>query len=197
MFTLVQLSTGATFGYLCSMAGFLIIAASVVFVIKGQAVLGDRAQQTFKWGKISASLTSAVALFFLGAGLIALPFWSEAQAEAREVPTAILSSKITGQKNRGMRLLLVEKPDYDQNYGETVSWQFPLVANKLSYSVIYLDGDTMIHQESFSVEPARPGSPPQRITLPPVNVQTGKAIADGVTPQLEVSDEDLKKFGVH
>jgi len=196
MLMLLQISTGATLGYLCSIAGFLIIVASVMFVVKGKATLGDSASQQIEWGKMKANLTSAVALFFLGAGLIALPFWSVAKAEAKEVPTAILTSKITGQENKDIRLLLVEKPDYDQSYSGTISWQFPLLADKLSYSVVYLDGATVIHQESFSVEPVQPGSPPQRITLPPIDV-TGKPIVGNVTPQLEVSNEELKKLGIH
>ena len=67
---------GATFGYLCVAAGFLVILASVVFVIKGKAVLGDSgAPNTVEWGKIKTNLTSAVALFVLGAVMIVLPFW--------------------------------------------------------------------------------------------------------------------------
>ena len=197
MFTLLQLSTGATLGYLCSIAGFLIIVASVVFVIKGKATLGDSASQQIEWGKVRASLTSAVALFFLGAGLIALPFWSVAQAEAKEVPTAILTGEITGEENRNIRLLLVEKPDYEQSYSRTIAWQIPLLGDKLSYSVVYLDGGTVIHQHSFFVKPVQPGAPPQTITLPTINVQTARPKTGNVTPQLEVSNEDLKNLGVH
>ena len=69
---LSQLSTGATLGYLCVVAGFLVIVASVVFVVKGKAVLGESgAPNAVEWGKIKTSLTSAVALFVLGAVLIA------------------------------------------------------------------------------------------------------------------------------
>ena len=197
MFTLLQLSTGATLGYLCSIAGFLIIVAAVVFVIKGKATLGDSASQQIEWGKVRASLTSAVALFFLGAGLIALPFWSVAQAEAKEVPTAILTGEITGEENRNIRLLLVEKPDYEQSYSRTIAWHIPLLGDKLSYSVVYLDGGTVIHQHSFFVKPPQPGAPPQTITLPTINVQTARPKTGNVTPQLEVSNEDLKNLGVH
>src|SRR5271155_3108289 len=76
MFAFLQLSTGATLGYLSVAAGFLVIVASVVFVIKGKAVLSDSgAPNVVEWGKIKANLTSAVALFFLGAAMIVLPFW--------------------------------------------------------------------------------------------------------------------------
>lgn len=197
MFTLLLLTTGATLGYLCSVAGFLVIVASVMFVIKGKAVLGDSASQQIEWGKMKANLTSSVALFFLGAGLIALPFWSVAQAEAKHAPTAVLTGKITGAENRDIRLLLVAKPDYDQSYSGTISWQFPFLADKLSYSVFYIDGGTVIHQEAFTLKPVEPGSPPQMITLPAMNLQTGKPITENVSPKLEVSNEYLKNLGVH
>lgn len=197
MLTLLQLSTGATLGYLCSIAGFLIIVASVMFVVKGKATLGESASQQIEWGKMKANLTSAVALFFLGAGLIALPFWSVAKAEAKQVPTAILTGEIIGEENRNIRLLLVEKPDYDQNYSRTIAWEIPLLGDKLSYSVVYLDGSTVIHQHSFFVKPVQPGAPPQTITLPTINVQTAKPKTGNVTPQLEVSNEDLKNLGIH
>jgi len=76
MIAFLQVSTSATLGYLCVAAGFLIIVASVVFVVKGKAVLGETgAPNTVEWGKIKANLTSAVSLFVLGAVMIALPFW--------------------------------------------------------------------------------------------------------------------------
>src|ERR1035437_5658220 len=121
MFAFLQLSTGATLGYLCVAAGFLVIVASVVFVIKGKAVLGESgAPNTVAWGKIKANLTSAVALFVLGAVMIVLPFWRfqeeearQQQQQARQPATAILTGKIGGTGGRDVRLLLVVKPDYD------------------------------------------------------------------------------------
>ena len=211
MFTLLQLSTGAILGYLCVLAGFLIIVASVVFVIKGKAVLGDSGTQQFEWGKMRANLTSAVALFVLGAALIALPFWrvaqleaaqaqeeaKRAQARATQPPTAILMGEITGANDRDIRLLLVEKPDYDQNYRGTINWQFPFLAEKLSYSIFYIDGGSIVYQQTFSLDQVTPGSPPQKVTLAPVDLQTKKSVASEVTPKLEVSNAELKSLGLH
>lgn len=211
MYTLLQLSAGTIFGSLCASAGFLIIVASVVFVIKGKAVLDQSGTQQIQWGKMQATLTSAVALFVLGAALVALPFWFAAQEEAaraqaksqqeqeraKQPPTAILTGEITGADDRDIRLLLVEKPDYDQNYRGTIAWQVPFLAEKLSYSVIYIDGDTIVSQQSFSLAPVAPGSQPQTHNLPAIHLQTGKSHAREVTPQLEVSNAELKTLGVH
>ena len=210
MFTLLQFSTGMIFGSLCVVAGFLIIVASVVFVIKG-SLLQESGAERVQWGKIQASLTSAVALFVLGAALIALPFYfvvkedaarEEAAAQlkrelAKQPPTAILNGEITGAEDRDIRLLLVEKPDYDQSYRGAIVWQFPFLAEKLSYSVLYIDGDTIVSQQSFSLDPAPPGSQPQKRTLPAIHLQTGKSHVREVTPQLEVSNAELKNLGVH
>jgi hypothetical protein len=198
MFALLQLSTGAMFGYLCVAAGFLVIVASVVFVVKGKAVLGEfGTPNTVEWGKIKANLTSAVALFVLGAALIALPFWRVWQEEASQPATAILTGKITGHGDRDLRLLLVVKPDYDQNYRGEIVWRFPLLAESASYSVFYIDGNTIINQQSFFVERAAPGSAPQKVTLAPLDLQTGSSVAQEVTPQLEVSNAKLKSLGIH
>jgi hypothetical protein len=198
MFALVQLSTGAIFGYLCVAAGFLVIVASVVFVIKGKAVLGESGTpNTVEWGKIKANLTSAVALFVLGAALIALPFWRVWQEEASQPATAILTGKITGHGDRDLRLLLVVKPDYDQNYRGEIVWRFPLLAESASYSVFYIDGNTIINQQSFFVERAARGSAPQKVTLAPLDLQTGSSVAQEVTQQLEVSNAELKSLGIH
>ena len=98
------MSTSATFGYLCVIAGFLVIVASVVFVIKGKAVLSDTgAPNVVAWGKMKANLTSAVALFALGAAMIVVPFWRFQQEEASQQaaldsqpPTALLTGDISG-----------------------------------------------------------------------------------------------------
>jgi hypothetical protein len=75
MLACLLLFTGAVFGCLCVAAGFLVIVASVIFVIKGKVVLGESgAPNTLEFAKIKTTLTSAVALFALGAALIALPF---------------------------------------------------------------------------------------------------------------------------
>jgi hypothetical protein len=202
---LLQLSTGAIFGYLCVAAGFLVIVASVAFVIKGKAVLGESGTpNTLEWGKIKTTLTSAVALFVLGAALIALPFWRVSQEEARvsqeeasRPATAILTGKITGPSDRDVRLLLVVKPDYDQNYRGEIVWQFPLLAESASYSVFYVDGNTILNQQSFFVERAARGSAPQKVALPPLDLQTGSSVAREVTPHLEVSNAELKSLGIH
>jgi hypothetical protein len=197
MFALLQLSTGTIFGYLCVAAGFLVIVASVVFVIKGKAVLGESGTpNTLEWGKIKTTLTSAVALFALGAALIALPFWRVWEEEASQPATAILTGKITGPSDKDVRLLLVVKPDYDQNYRGEIVWQFPLLAERASYSVFYIDGNTILNQQAFSVERAAPGSAPQRVALPPLDLQTGSSAAQQVTPQLEVSNAELKSLGI-
>ena len=196
MFALLQVSTGATLGYLCVAAGFLIIVASVVFVVKGKAVLSDTgAPNAVEWGKIKANLTSAVALFVLGAAMILLPFRLFLAAETRQPATAILTGKVNGSKD--VRLLLVVKPDYDQTYRGDIVWQVPLLANKASYSVFYLDGDTVFGQQTFSVADAAPGAAPQKVTLPELDLQTENSVAQEIAPKLEVSDAQLKSLGIH
>lgn len=190
------LSTVATMGFLCALAGFLVITASVAFVVKGKAVLGETSSSnTVEWGKIKANLTSAVSLFVLGALMIALPFWRFAQDAARQPATAILKGKIVGTGSKEVRMLLVVKPDYDQNYAGDIVWQFPLVAKKMSYAVFYIDGDTVLRQQPFSVKDAPLGSAPQEYSLPAFEVQTN-GIAQQISPKLEVSDAELKKLGI-
>jgi len=196
MFAFLLQSTGATLGYLCVAAGFLVILASVVFVIKGKAVLSDSgAPNALEWGKIKANFTSAVALFVLGAVMIILPFRSVVALEAQQLPTAILIGKINGQKE--IRLLLVVKPDYDQTYRGDIVWQVPLLATKASYSIFYVDGDTVLGQQPFSVNGATPGSAPQKVTLPVWDMQTESSVAQEIAPKLEVSDAQLKSLGIH
>lgn len=211
MFALLQLPASATFGYLSVMAGFLVIVASVVFVVKGKAVLGDSgAPNTVEWGKIKANLTSAVSLFVLGAALIVLPFWSFQKEEAKrqeqiysQPATAMLTGKINGPGGKDVRLLLVVKPDYDQTYNGGIVWEFPLLSRRASYSIIYTQEGTIIGEQPFSVENAAPGSVPQKVTLPPLDLQTGSPAAEAIsaqdiTPQLEISNEEIKKsLSVH
>jgi hypothetical protein len=211
MFALLQLSTGARFGYLSVIAGFLVIVASVVFVIKGKAVLGDSgAPNVVAWGKLKANLTSAVALFVLGAAMIVLPFWRFQQEEAAQQEeidsqpaTAVLTGNISGPGGKDVRLLLVVKPDYDQTYSGGIVWQFPLLSQRASYSIIYTQEGTIIGEQPFSVENAAPGSTPQKVALPPLDLQTGSPAAQGIpaqdiTPQLEISNEEIKKsLSVH
>jgi hypothetical protein len=206
MFALLQASTGATLGYLCVTAGFLVILASVVFVIKGKAVLSDSGTpNTVEWGKIKANLTSAVALFVLGAAMIALPFWSFQKEEyQRQTATdsqpaaAMITGDISGPGGKDVRLFLVVKPDYDQTYSGNIVWEFPLVAGRQSYSVIYTQDGTIIGEQPFSVDSSTPGSPPQKVTLPPLDLQTGgpapQAIsAEQITPQLDISNDEVTK----
>jgi len=194
----MQLSTVATLGYLCVGAGFLLIVASVVFVIKGRAALGESgAPNAVAWGEIKANLTSIVALFVLGLVAVALPFYLLQKEEARQPSTAILTGKISAPGARDIRLILVEKPDYDQTYNGDIVWQFPLVAKKASYSVFYIDGEAIVRQQPFSVDDAAPGSAPQKIVLPPVDLQIGSSVAHEITPKLEVSDAELKSLGIH
>jgi len=211
MFALLQLSTGATLAYLCVTAGFLVIVASVVFVIKGKAVLSySSAPNVIEWGKIKTNLTSAVALFVLGAAMITLPFWRFQQAEAAEQKeidsqpaTGLLSGNISGPGGKDVRLLLVVKPDYDQTYNGNIVWEFPLIAGKASYSVIYTQEGTIIGEQPFSVEDTVPGSATQKVALPPLDLQTGnlgaQAIpAQQITPQLDISNEEVNKsLSVH
>ncbi|MEX2263978.1 MAG: hypothetical protein WD696_18645 [Bryobacteraceae bacterium] len=208
MIAFLELPTVATLGYLCAAAGFLVIVASVVFIGKGKAVLSESgAPNEIAWGKMRATLTSAVALFVLGAAMIALPFWRFQEAEARQQEaraqqptTALLTGKITGPGGRNVRLLLVVKPDYDQTYSGDIVWEFPLVAQRASYSVFYVDGDTIIGQRSFSVEGANAGSPLQKVALPVLDLQTGNpkaAAAQEITPKREVSDAELKELGIY
>jgi hypothetical protein len=50
------LSTVATLGYLCAAAGFLVIVASVMFVVKGKVALSESgAPNQVEWGKIKAN----------------------------------------------------------------------------------------------------------------------------------------------
>ena len=195
MFAFLHLSTSGNLGYLCVVAGFLIIFASVVFVIKGKAVLSDSgAPNALEWGKMKANLTSAVALFALGAAMIILPFRSVLAVEGQQPPTAIITGRIGGSKD--VRLLLVVKPDYDQTYRGDIVWQVPLVDTKASYSIIYVDGDTVLGQQPFSVNSATPGSALQKVTLPEWDLQTGSAAAPQIDPKLEVSDAQLKSLGI-
>ena len=202
MFALLQLSNQPILGYLCVTAGFLVILASVVFVIKGKAVLDDSgAPNVVSWGQIKANLTSAVSLFVLGALMVALPFWeqsSQQNAIASQPATALLSGDISGPGGKDVRLLLVAKPDYDQTYSGGLAWQFPLIAGRATYSVIYTQEGTIIGEQPFSVAGAAPGSAPQKITLPPLNVQTGNSGAPAtpalhITPQLDISNDEVKK----
>lgn len=206
MFALLQFSTGASLGYLCVIAGFLVIVASVVFVVKGKAVLGDSgAPNKVEWGKISANLTSAVALFVLGAIMIVLPFWriqaQETQLQlqiAQQPATAVITGAIAGSGSQSVRLLLVVKPDDDQTYSGNIAWTVPLVAQRTSYSVFYVDGDTILGQESFVVQSAgRPGSAPQPVVLPNFELQTENSVASEITPKLEISNAQLKSLGVN
>jgi hypothetical protein len=206
LFALLQFSTGASLGYLCVIAGFLVIVASVVFVVKGKAVLGDSgAPNKVEWGKISANLTSAVALFVLGAIMIVLPFWriqaQETQLQlqiAQQPATAVITGAIAGSGSQSVRLLLVVKPDDDQTYSGNIAWTVPLVAQRTSYSVFYVDGDTILGQESFVVQSAgRPGSAPQPVVLPNFELQTENSVASEITPKLEISNAQLKSLGVN
>ncbi len=206
MFALLQFSTGASLGYLCVIAGFLVIVASVVFVVKGKAVLGDSgAPNKVEWGKISANLTSAVALFVLGAIMIVLPFWriqaQETQLQlqiAQQPATAVITGAIGGSGSQSVRLLLVVKPDDDQTYSGNIAWTVPLVAQRTSYSVFYVDGDTILGQKSFIVQSSgRPGSAPQPVVLPDFELQTETSVASEITPKLEISNAQLKSLGVN
>jgi hypothetical protein len=199
MFAL-QLSTGPILGYLCVIAGFLVIVASVVFVIKGKAVLSDSgAPNAVGWGPVKVSLTSAIFLFVLGAAMVALPFWEQAaqlKAIDSQPATAYLKGVISGGQD--VRLLLVVKPDDDTNYSNGLVWQFPLVPGKLSYTVIYLSGEDKIGEQSFEVASPTPGATPQTITLPTLDVQTGDSApqsisALNITPQLDISDDEVNK----
>jgi len=136
VFAFLQLSTVATLGFLCAAAGFLIILALVMFVLKGKAVLNEGgAVNALAWGTIKANLTPTVALFCLGGAMIALPFWQSQRAETRldevrsqQPATALLTGKINGSRARDVRMLLVVKPDYDQTYRGDIIWEFPLIA---------------------------------------------------------------------
>jgi hypothetical protein len=202
MFALLQLSNGPILGYLCVIAGFLVIVASVVFVIKGKAVLSDSgAPNAVAWGTIKVNLTSAIFLFALGAVMVALPYWEEAaqlKAIDSQPATALLSGAISGPGGKDVRLLLVVKPDYDQTYSGNLEWQFPLIAGKSAYSVIYTEGGTIIGEQPFLVANATPGATPQKITLPTLDLQTGALAppsisALDITPQLDISNEEVKK----
>jgi len=203
MFAFLFPSPPEALGYLCATAGFLIIAASVAFVIKGKAVLGDSgAPNEVSWGKLKANLPSAVALFVLGALMIALPFWRFQEAEARQQfeelrqpAKAVISGRLGASGD--VRLLLVVKPDYDQTYRGDIQWEVPLLATRTSYSVFYVQGATIVNQQAFTVEGATPGTPVQRIELPALNLQTEAVAAREIVPQLEVSDAQLQSLGIH
>jgi hypothetical protein len=169
-------------------------------------VLGDSgAPNKVEWGKISANLTSAVALFVLGAIMIVLPFWriqaQETQLQlqiAQQPATAVITGAIAGSGSQSVRLLLVVKPDDDQTYSGNIAWTVPLVAQRTSYSVFYVDGDTILGQESFVVQSAgRPGSAPQPVVLPNFELQTENSVASEITPKLEISNAQLKSLGVN
>jgi hypothetical protein len=90
----------------------------------------------------------------------------------------------------------VVKPDYDQTYRGDIVWQVPLVDTKASYSIIYIDGDTVLGQQPFSVNSANPGSAQQKVTLPEWDLQTASPAAPQIDPKLEVSDAKLKSLGI-
>ena len=200
MFALLQLSNGPILGYLCVIAGFLVIVASVVFVIKGKAVLNDSgAPNAVAWGQLKVNLTSSIFLFALGAVMVALPFWEQAaqmKAIDSQPATAVLSGNISGPGGKDVRLLLVVKPDDDTNYSSDVVWQVPLVPGKLTYDVIYLTEDgAYIRDQPFQVANTTPGTP-QKITLPTLDLQTGAAPQSpvlNITPQLDISDDEVNK----
>ncbi len=206
MLALLQVNAVDTLAFLCVAAGFLVIVASVVFVVKGKAVLGESgAPNQVTWGKIKANLTSAVALFVLGAVMIVLPYWriqdettQVALEIARQPQMAVLSGKISGPGSQNVRLLLVEKPDYDQTYGSgSIDWQIPLVAKRKTYSVLYIDGATILAQQSFAVDNAPGSNSPLKITLADIDLQTATPVAQEITPKLEVSDAVLKSHGIN
>jgi hypothetical protein len=202
MLALLQLSNGPILGYLCVIAGFLVIVASVVFVIKGKAVLSDTgAPNKVAWGPVSLTMTSAIFLFVLGSAMVALPYWEEAaqtKANDSQPAQAILSGVIQGQRGN-VRVLLVEKPDDDTNYNGTFAWTVPLVPGKLSYDIVFLKGDdTYLGEQLFTVANPTPGATPQPITLPTLDFQTGDEApqpisALDITPQLDISNEEVTK----
>jgi hypothetical protein len=202
MFALLQASNGPILGYLCVIAGFLVIVASVVFVIKGKAVLSDSgAPNAVAWGTIKVTLTSAIFLFALGAAMVALPFWEQAaqlKAIDSQPATALLSGVISGPGGQYVRALLVVKPDYDQTYTGSLAWQFPLIAGKSAYAVIYTEGGTIIGEQPFLVADTTPGATPQKITLPTLDLQAGASVAQpisalDITPQLDISNDEVNK----
>lgn len=205
MIALLQLSTVATLGYLCATSGFLVIVASVMFVIKGKVALSESgAPNQVEWGKIKANLTSAVALFALGATMIALPFLrvqgQDARlqdANAQQPATAVLTGKVDVPGHGDVRMLLVVKPDYDQTYRGDIVWEFPLLGKRTSYSVFYIDGDKIVGQQPFSVGGAAPGSAPQKITLPAFGLQIQSSETQALPVKREVSDAELKKLGIN
>jgi hypothetical protein len=194
----MHLSLVAILGLLCVLAGFLVIVASVVFVYKGRALLGESGTPNeVAWGKIKANLTSIVALFVLGLVAVALPFYFLQKAEARQPPEAILKGKISGAGGRAVRLIFVEEPDYDRDYKDEFTWRVPLIPNK-EYSVLYVTDDkTIINEQPVSVERAGPGSASQTISLATFDLQNWSSIAPDITPKKETSDADLKSHGIH
>lgn len=202
MFALLQQSNGPVLGYLCVVAGFLVIVASVVFVVKGKAALSDSgAPNAVTWGTMKVNLTSAIFLFTLGAVMVALPFWEQAaqlKALDSQPATALLSGVIGGPGGKDVRALLVVKPDYDQTYTGDLVWQFPLIAGKSAYAVIYTEGGTIIGEQPFAVADAKPGGIPEKITLPKLDLQTGDSPPQSVsvlniTPQLDISNDEVNK----
>ena len=87
------------------------------------------------WGKIKATLTSIGALFVLDLVAVVLPFYLLQREEARQPSTAILTGKISVPGVKDIRLILVEKPDYDQTENDKFTWRVPLIPNK-EYSVL-------------------------------------------------------------
>jgi hypothetical protein len=215
MFAILLMSTTATLGYLCALAGFLVIVASVAFVIKGKANLNETgAPNTIEFAGKKATFTTAISLFVIGSLMIALPFWCFQQQDARDQTEkshllelasqqpaqAKLSGKIGGPGSRNLRLLLVVKPDYDQTYSGDIAWTVPLLFNRTSYSIIYIDGDNIVGQQPFFVNGAKPGAPDQSVSLPPFGIQSEglpTGIPQGITAKLEVSNAELKRLNIH
>jgi hypothetical protein len=135
------------------------------------------------WGKIKATLTSIGALFVLDLVAVVLPFYLLQREEARQPSTAILTGKISVPGAKDIRLILVEKPDYDQTYNRDIAWQFPLIAKQASYSVFYIDGAAIVHQQSFSVGSC-PWFRPQTIMLPPGGSSDRELHRTQITPKL-------------
>jgi hypothetical protein len=195
MSAFLQANTTATLGFLSVGAGFLIIAASVVFVIKGKAVLNESgAPNTLEWSKIKLNLTSSVALFVLGAAMIALPFWKLQQQDymvAQEPTMASVQGKFGGAQN--VKLLLVVQPDYvyDQLNSAEIDWHFPLVAKRTSYAVLYVQGDTVIGSSPIEVPDTPIGHSPPTIALPSLDVQSGAPSPYASIP--EVKNADIEK----
>jgi hypothetical protein len=206
MLALLQVNAVDTLAFLCVAAGFLVIVASVVFVIKGKAVLNESgAPIKLTWGKIKATLTSAVSLFVLGAVMIVLPFWriqaEQAQLAVRQAQdpfTVLLKGTISGAGAKDVQMFVVETPEYIQPYnGGAIHWVVPLIPQRFSYSVVYVDAGTVISQQPFSVNPSSAQSSPQMIDLGTFDLQAGVSQVQEITPKLEVSDAVLKSHGIN